>query len=53
MDNTMANATNAEAEAGKYIGLGLAIAGTLAIGMFLVELMTIVQNVYELQVLVL
>jgi hypothetical protein len=30
----MANPTNPEAEAGKYIGLGLAIAGTLAIGLF-------------------
>jgi hypothetical protein len=29
----MANTPNQEAEAGKYIGLGLAIAGTLAIGL--------------------
>jgi hypothetical protein len=32
---TMSNTTNLEAEAGKYIGLGLAIAGTLAIGLSL------------------
>lgn len=39
----MANTPNQEAEAGKYIGLGLAIAGTLAIGLFLL-LVVVVRN---------